>query len=156
MGARFALLLIIAVASNACSKNKIEQNDKPFFLGQDSATVDSKLVELVQTVLNLPSVVRLSKSEFIQKKYDKVFVFFEENGLETVDSIIYQNGFAIEVTHARKPLDVPCYVFKKINIKEDTAYILLYFDITGFTCYGNLNFIDGKWIPDKDFKIGYR
>lgn len=115
-----------------------------------------RLSDLIHAVLNLSGVIKLSKSELVQRKYGKVFLFFEDNALKPEDSIIYQNGVALEVNNAREPSDKPHYVFKKIDIHENTAYVLVELDVTGFVCFGNLNYVDGKWIPDHEFRVGYR
>jgi hypothetical protein len=152
MKKRIALLLLVAVVSNACSQSSKE---KKVALEQGSKSVDTKLTELVQTVLDSPGIIKLSKADFLREKYGKIYMFFDEN-VPKPNSSIYQKGFVLEAVNSRVTDDIPCYVFEKISIEGDKAYVSLHLDVTGFICYGNLNYVNEKWVPDNDFKIGYR
>lgn len=143
--------------SIGCSKNRVEQRVDTMMLAKnDPAIVDSRADELVKTILNLPGVVKYSKVEFIQEEYDEIFVRFDPPSPTFGDSVIFQNTFSLKVIKDIAPPNKPCYVFKKIDIQGNTAYVVLHFDITGFVCHGTLNYVEGKWMPDKTFKVGYR
>jgi len=157
MSVRFAFIILIFSVSTGCSKNKVEQLDDTLIVTKnDSVIVDSILNKLVQTILNLPGIVKYSKAEFIQKKYDKVFVRFDQQGATFSDSVIFQNGYSLKVIKDTVSSDKPCYVFKEIDIHGNHAYVQLHFNITGFICRGTLYYVEGKWVPDKTFQIGYR
>src|SRR3970040_1992414 len=97
-----------------------------------SIFLDRKKVQLVETVLNLPDVIRFSKLEFIRKKYGKVYIFIGDN--EGADSTppIMQNGHSLSVLSSLDSITdtKPCYVFDKIEIRGDTASVRMRFDIT--------------------------
>lgn len=157
MHIKSVLLIVILAMSVTCSNKKKEQISNDLALSNhDLVNSESKLTQLAQTVLNLPSVVKLSKSKFIQRKYGNIFVFFDENKLAASDSVIQQNGIRLKISKERKTEEEPCYIFKKIDIQGDTASVLLHFDITGFICYGELKYVNNKWVPDEDFKVGFR
>lgn len=157
MSARFSLIVLMFSVSIGCSKNRVEQRDDTMMVAKDdSAIVDSRLNELVQTILNLPGVVKYSKVEFIREEYDEIFVRFDPPSPTFGDSVILQKTFSLKVIKDVVSPNKPCYVFKKIDIQGNNAYVLLHFDITGFICRGTLNYVEGKWMPDKTFKIGYR
>jgi hypothetical protein len=145
------LLVIVTLFSSACSQNRTKEG-----AAQDSVVIDLKLAELVQTVLNLPAVVKYSKLDLIRREYQKVYVSFDSAALKPDTSIIYQKGLPLEVIKLKQDFEGPCYVFEKIVIHENTAYVSLYFKVTGFISSGKLTYANGKWIPDKNFTIGYR
>lgn len=150
MKKRTALLLLVVFVSSSCAQSSREKNAAP-----NPKSDNTRLTELLQTVLNSPGLIKLSKADLMREKYGKIFIFFNEN-VPKPDSLIYQKRFILEVTTAKPPENVPCYVFEKIKIHDNTAYVSLRLDITGFICYGNLKCVNGKWVPDNDFKIGYR
>lgn len=157
MSERLALIVLAFSVSVGCSKNRDERaGDTLILTKNDSVIVDSRLNELVQTILNLPGVVKYSKAEFIYKEYGEVFVRFDPLGSTFSDSVIFQRAYSLKVVKDTIPSDKPCYVFEKIDIHGNNAYVLLHFNITGFICRGALNYVDGKWIPDKTFQLGYR
>jgi hypothetical protein len=157
--ALLVVIIILIVVSNACSQNN-KRNEEKSILNlaseQDSIAMDLKLAELLQQVLDLPFVVRYSKIDLIRGEHEEVYISFDENVLKTNSLSINQNGYGLKVINHNEIYDKPCYLFKTIEIRDSTAYVSLDFDITGFTCAGNLNFVNGKWVPDKDFRVGYR
>jgi hypothetical protein len=152
------LMGLVLASFSACSNTKT-YGDSSFFRPsqkQDSTISDARLTNLVQTVLSHPGIVRFSKLEYILEKHKKVYVSFASDVVRPNRSTIHQNDVAVEVVDFKTTFENPCYVFKRIDISGNTAHILLYFDITGFVADGDLTYIDGKWVPNKNFTIGYR
>lgn len=120
--------------------------------------LNAKKIELIETVLNLPDVIRFSKLEFIRKKYDEVYILLE--GIEDTGSIpsIRQSGKSLAVVYSMDSIiqNKPCYVFDKIEIQGDSAYVRMTFDITGAIAFGNLKYTGRHWVPDKNFMVGVR
>jgi hypothetical protein len=115
--------------------------------------------ELVETVLNLPGVIKFSKADYIQEKYGNISIYFSQDSIANSIPPIFQNGNPLELVYNLDTVDVaekPCYVFTKISISNNDAYLYMTFDITGAIAYGNLKYIDGKWSPDKEFIVGVR
>lgn len=120
--------------------------------------LDEKKIKLVETVLNLPGVIRFSKIEFIRKKYGKVYILLEYTGKNDTLPIIMQSGKPLHVLHSADSIteDTPCYIFEKMEILGDSAYIRMKFDITGAMAFGSLKYTDRQWVPDKEFLAGVR
>ena len=155
MKANLFFLAAIMMVSTASCKNP--SNDEPSFSKRDDVVSDSTLGKLIEDVLNIPSVVKLSKADRIRKEYGILSVSLADNSVEIGDSILYQKGSPIEVIKNEKiGADTPCYLFEKIEVQGESAYISMKFEITGFVCRGKLNYVEGRWVPDKDFLVGYR
>lgn len=154
MKANLILLAALMIVSKACSNNSEE--DKPR-LSKDTVVEDSSLVSLVEDVLSLPAVVKLSKADFIRKQYGTLYVSLTNENSKIRDSVLYQVGLPIKVIKDDKALsNSPCYVFEKIEMQGNSAYIEMKFAITGFVCRGKLNYIDGRWVAEKAFLVGYQ
>lgn len=119
---------------------------------------DKKKVELIETVLNLPDVIRFSKLEFIRKKYGKIYIFLKDDeGMDSVSPIMQKGQLLNVLINSDSITDnKPCYVFDKIELQGDSAYVRMTFDITGAIAFGNLNYIDEHWVPDDEFMVGVR
>jgi hypothetical protein len=155
MKANLFLLAAIMMVSTASCKNA--SNDKPNFSKRDNVVGDSTLGKLIEDVLNIPSVVKLSKADRIRKEYGILNVSLADNSAEIGDSILYQKGSPIKVIKNEKiGADTPCYLFEKLEVQGQSAYISMKFEITGFVCRGKLNYVEGRWVPEKDFLVGYR
>lgn len=50
----------------------------------------------------------------------------------------------------------PCYVFVKIEIGHDSAYVHMVLDLTNTLVFGKLYHDQGQWIPDPNFLAGIR
>lgn len=125
----------------------------------DSVSMGSTTKQIVETVLNLPAVIKFSKADFIQKKYGAISIYFSQDSVAESISSIFQNGNSLKLVQSMDTIDSaeePCYVFSKITIDNKDAYVHMTFDITGAIAYGNLRYIDGKWLPDKEFLVGVR
>ena len=131
----------------------------PDSLISHSNPIEAKTKQLVETILNLPAVIKFSKTEFIQEKYGPISIYFDQDTIGRNISTIFQRGRSLQLLHRLDSINSevrPCYVFTKITINHDEAYAYMTFDITGAIAYGNLKYIDGNWLPDKDFVIGVR
>jgi hypothetical protein len=93
MKANLFLLAAIMIVSKACCKNA--SNDKQSF-SKDIVVADSSLGKLIQDVLNIPSVVKLSIADRIRKEYGILNVSLASDAAEIGDSILYQVGFPIK------------------------------------------------------------
>jgi hypothetical protein len=142
-----------------------------FFLGcvgkgqvsTESQSIDSltnrqdatpRCVSLIETVLNLPDLIRFSKLDLVKEKHDKIFVAVD--GCEGIPPI-KQNGKALGILKIDSvDTDLPVYLFQKLEIHGDSAYVLVLFTYTNATAIGNLKFDNGNWVPEKNFLIGVR
>ncbi len=156
------IFLIIILGFNiGCFKiNTSDYREYPKDLGktQDISLSDKKKAQLIETVLNLPSVIKFSKLKLIQEKYNNVYIILKRSDFNDSIPPIMQNGNRLMVLNSLDSLnteEVPCYLFK-MDIKNDTAFVNLFFGITGALAYGNLNYIKGHWVPDKNFVVGVR
>lgn len=125
----------------------------------DSVVIDSTAKQIVETVLSFPAVIKFSKVDFIQKKYGPISIYFSQDSVAETISSIYQNGHSLKLVRSISTIDTteePCYVFSKIAIGNNEAYVYMTFDITGAIAYGKMKYIDGKWSPDKEFLVGVR
>jgi hypothetical protein len=157
MGKSTLFLLVILATINACSRPEVKQNVGLHSMSNitDSVAIDSSVIDVAEVVLNLPDVMRFSKLTLMEE-YGKLSVFFVADSLQFSKSIIRQNGRVVEILQSREAGGRPCYVFKKITIRDKTAEVLMYFDITGLIAFGKLEFMNGKWIPATDFRVGVR
>jgi hypothetical protein len=156
--AKFSVFLVIVlVALNACSRQEKKENVVSHSTSKktDSTQIDLRAIEIAEVVLNLPDVMRFSKLSLMEK-YGKLSVFFVNDSLQFSKSIIRQKGRPLEILPSRDMAGRPCYVFKEINIRNKTAEVLMYFDITGLMASGMLEYINGKWVPATDFRVGVR
>lgn len=154
MKANLFFFAAIMMVSTASCKNP--SNDEPVFSKRDDVVSDSTLGKLIEDVLNIPSVIKLSKADRIRKEYGILYVSLADNSAEIGDSILYQKGFPIKVINEKIGVDTPCYLFEKLEVQGQSAYISMKFEITGFVCRGKLNYVEGRWVPEKDFLVGYR
>lgn len=125
----------------------------------DSVVIDLTAKQIVETVLNLPAVIKFSKADFIQKKYGTISIYFRQDSVAESISSIYQNGYSLKLVQSVDTIDTveePCFVFSKITIGNSEAYVYMTFDITGAIAYGKMKYVDGKWSPDKEFIVGVR
>jgi hypothetical protein len=154
MKANLFLLAAIMIVSKASCKNASDDNQS---FSNDIVVADSSLAKLIQDVLNIPSVVKLSKADRMRKEYGIINVSLASDATEIEDSILYQAGFPIKVIKGKKiGANTPCYFFEKLELHGHSAYISMKFEITGFVCRGKLNYADGRWVPDKNFLVGYQ
>jgi len=142
--------------------NIIKANDKKlskhFSQVKEDSSLNSKKVRLIQTVLNLPGVLRYSKVKLYRKNKKNIYLLLQANEFNNSIPSIFQDGYPIIILHKLDSLShekLPCYHIK-IEITGDKAFVNLFFDITGAVAYGNLNYTDGSWIPDEKFVIGVR
>ena len=119
---------------------------------------NERKIELIETILNMPAVMRFSKLEFIRKEYDEISILAKDYEIIDKGPSIRQNGQSLNVLSSADsiPDNKPCYVFDKLELHGNAAYVRMTFDITGAIAYGQLNYIDGRWIPDGDFTVGVR
>ena len=149
------LLLNISGCNNVKSDKELSKDLS--YIKQDSS-LDRKKVQLIETVLNLPGVVRFSKVKFFRMDNKKIYILLKENEFEDDISSIIQDGQQISVLHSLDSLNTeefPCYRFK-MELKGDKAFVNLFFEVTGAIAYGNLNYTDGHWVPDEKFIVGVR
>lgn len=156
------MCLCIVLMLIGCSNHK-SSSDQQLPTDLSSTKVHSNLqderkIELVETILNLPDVIRFSKLEFIRKKYGKIYILLKDDG--SMDSVpaIMQNGQLLNILNSSDSIadNKPCYVFDKIELRDNSAYVRMTFDITGAIAFGNLNYIDKRWVPDNEFMVGVR
>ena len=152
------LVLILIGCSNQRSNS---DNQLPIDLSAakvHSNLLDEKKISLIETVLNMPDVVRFSKLEFIRKKYGKIYILLKDE--ESMDDAppIMQNGQLLSVLNSPDSIadNKACYVFENIELGDDAASVRMTFDITGAIAFGNLNYIDEHWVSDDEFMVGVR
>lgn len=155
------LSAVIVFGIIGCFNIKSNKEDKDLIndLKSDSILIANKKVQLIETVLNLPDVINVSKLKLIRKEYNKVFILLKDSEFKDIKPSIIQDGYQLIVLNSLDSLDTtkqPCYIFTKMEIKDDTAYVQMIFDITGALAFGKLNYTEGHWIPDKAFTIGVR
>ena len=125
----------------------------------DSILIDRKKIQLIENILNLPDVIKFSKLEFIRKKYHSIFIVLKGNEFRGSRPRIIQNGYELGVLHSSDSLHTtgqPCYVFTRLEVKGDTAYVQMILDITGTLVFGKLIYSGDRWVPDREFVIGVR
>lgn len=158
---RLSCWLVFLICLTKCGKphenrSKLNASEPPTI---DTVLIDSTAKQIVETVLNLPSVIKFSKADFIQKKYGPISIYFSQDSVAKSISSIYQNGYSLKLVQSVDTIDTaeePCYVFSKITIDNNEAYVYMTFDITGALAYGKMKYIEGKWLPDKEFLVGVR
>lgn len=124
-----------------------------------SPSIEEKTKQLVETILNLPGVLKFSKVDLIQKTYDTIYIHFTQNATVKSSFPISVKGKQLTLLHnlgSIKTEEKPCYIFTEIKIKNNDAYAYMIFDITGAIAYGNLKYTNGKWLPVKEFVTGVR
>ena len=158
---KMCLYLILVFNIDGCSNFKSTSDEAPKDLISnvkgDSSLIDKK-VKLIETVLNLPGVIKFSKIKFIGEKFDSVFILLKDSEFKDNTPSIVQDGYRLSVLHNLGSLDTteqPCYIFN-MEFKGDTASVQMTFDITGAIAVGKLNYIKGHWVPDSEFKVGVR
>jgi hypothetical protein len=125
-------LLILTIGLTGCGK--------PYESEGGLATPDSLIIhspsaktkQLVEAILNLPSVIRFSKTDLIQKKYDTISIYFKRGAVDENIFPIFQKGESIRLIRsldAIKTDERPCYVFTEITVNNDEAYVYMVFDI---------------------------
>ena len=158
---RLSWWLVFLICLTKCGKphesaHKLPELDAPT---TESILMDSTAKQIVETVLNLPAVIKFSKADFIQKKYGAISIYFSQDSVAESVSSIYQNGHPVKLVQSIDTIDTsekPCFVFSKITISNNEAYVYMTFDITGAIAYGRMKYVDGKWSPDKEFLVGVR
>lgn len=118
-----------------------------------------KRIQLIETVLNLPRVIKLSKFEIIKKARPSIYILLKENAFPGIPPIIKQNGYELTVLRSLDTLDTstqPCYVFSKMELNGDVATIQMLYDITGLWVNGKLHYVEGEWVPDEELQIFVR
>lgn len=157
------LCIVLIFNLIGCSNHKSNPNNlspsQVTPIKAQSNSLDKKKIQLIETVLNLPGVIKFSKLEYIRRKYGNVYILIEGNKDKDSISSIVQNGRSLSILRSLDSLrasDHPCYVFEKIDVRNDSAYVRMVFDITGAMAFGNLNYVDGHWVPDPEFIVGVR
>ncbi|HEX5170896.1 MAG TPA: hypothetical protein VFW11_17095 [Cyclobacteriaceae bacterium] len=119
---------------------------------------DERKIQLVENIMNLPDVIRFSKLEFIRKRYGKIYVLIKDDeGVNNVSPIMQNGHWLNALSSSDSVADTkPCYVFDKIELRDNAAHVRMAFDITGAFVIGNLNYIDERWVPDDEFMVGVR
>jgi hypothetical protein len=148
----FAVLILVFSKSGFTESAIIQiSND----LSYDS--VDQKKIDLVETVLNLPKVIKFSKVEQLRNNHKTIYIYFDRNEFKSIPMIV-QEGRRLTVLKKLDSLNnekVACYRFR-IKLNHTTAVVQLSMEVTGAIAYGNLNYIDGHWEPDKNFVVGVK
>jgi hypothetical protein len=118
----------------------------------------SRANQLVQTVFDFPEFQRVSKSHFL-KNYDKVFLYIEnETGKPLSTSELRANilGKELTVIDSISGIDLvktPCYEFHIYSYSDKEAEIAVKMTRYGAYAEGKLYFHEGKWVPNKKFRI---
>jgi hypothetical protein len=153
------LFCSIGCFSISCSDMKNSKNlivETPI----DSTLITSqKKIQLIETILNLPGVIKLSKFETIKKARPNIYILLKENLFPDPVPIITQNGYQLTVLRSLGSLDTstqPVYVFTRMEVKENAATVQMLYDITGLWVNGRLNYVEGKWIPDEELMVVVR
>ena len=153
------LFCSIGCFSISCSDTKNNKNvivETPI----DSTLITSrKKIQLIETILNLPGVIKLSKFEIIKKARPNIYILLKENLFPDTVPIIKQNGYQLTVLKSLDSLDTstqPCYIFTRMELEENIATIQMQYDITGLWVNGELNYVEGKWIPDEKLRVAVR
>jgi diacylglycerol kinase len=157
------LISILLVMLGACSQSKVQEQqtidsthsqNHAAVSKVDSTATDSKKKQLVETILNMPDVIRFAKFETVKKQYGSIFIYFEPASAD-INFKVIQAGHPILVVNNIIP-EKPCYVFKIIDYNESAAKVMLTLDMTGLIVFGQLMYTDGRWVPDKNFRVGVR
>lgn len=160
---RITLFLAVILSLFACFKEN-SRSDKAVRVDEDSTSstqahsdLDEKKLALIETVLNMPDVIRFSKIDLVRKKYGPIYIFIDHVEMKDVTSIV-QNGNPLRVLHSLGSVTEgrPCYVFDRIQIYDDSARVRMKFDITGAIAFGKLKYTGQEWVPDKEFLVGVR
>lgn len=121
-------------------------------------TQKSQENELIQTVLNIPDFQRVSKLPTL-KKLQKVFIAIENESDRSSKGIEYSLNIGdielivIDSVEGIDLINTPCYEFHILSYSKGHAEIWVKMDRTGAYAEGELDFLDGKWVPDNKFKI---
>ncbi|QHT67618.1 diacylglycerol kinase family protein [Rhodocytophaga rosea] len=157
------LTSILIIALGACSQSKVNEqhvNDSINSRSDSAVTRDNsissdfKKKQLIETVLNIPDVIRFAKFENLKNKYGSIFIYIDQLPSEDIHFPIIQAGYSLQVLNTNPTPDKPCYIFKIIDYTENAAKVLVTLDMTGLMASGQLIYIDGRWIPDKNFIVG--
>jgi hypothetical protein len=147
-----AFCFLSCVGKNQVSNSSNENHLDSLSSRQD--TTINKCVSLVETVLNLPDLIRFSKLDLVKEEHSKIFVAVD--GCGKIPPIA-QNGKMLDVLGTDSvDVDLPVYLFQKFEIHGDSAYVLVLFTYTNATAIGSLKFDNSHWVPDKNFLIGVR
>jgi hypothetical protein len=115
--------------------------------------------KLVETVLNLPDVVRYSRLRNVRKAFDTIYIIFNNDDIDCVLTPYIQQGDTLKVineTDSINTIENPVYELIKINIIGNSAYVHLEFDISGAIAFGSLTRLYEEWVPDSTFVTGVR
>jgi len=163
MKACLGIVLILNIIG--CFNARSSSGDKELLkdlsgnIKDDSSLTDRKKIQLVETVLNLPDVIKFSKLEITRKKHGDIYILLKDDEFKDDVPTIIQQGHQLSVLRSLNSIDAsdkPCYVFTRMELKGDTAYVQMIFDTTGLLVFGKLNYIGDHWVPDRDFKVGVR
>lgn len=118
---------------------------------------DELKLNLINTVLNHPLVVDYSKIELIQSKFNTIYII-NNLGLQE-NSLVLIKDIKLTLLNEKTKIDLevnPCYFFESFEIKNDKAYVLMFFDVTGVFVEGNFILNNNVWIPSDNFRVGVR
>lgn len=113
----------------------------------------------METILNHPEFIKYSRLQNVKKVFDTIYIVFSKNTFKCILPPYVQQGDTLKVVYNNDSLDTvetPVYELTEMEIKDDSAYVLLKFDISGAIAYGNLKYINEQWVPDSNFVIGVR
>jgi hypothetical protein len=155
------IFLVVVLVANIIGCFNVKSNDNSKILAEatkDSTLTDKKKIQLIETILNLPAVIKFSKFEIIRRNQIEIHLLLKPDEFDSIPNIT-QNGYRLSILHridSLKMSEQPCYVFPKMEIKGDTANVQMVLDITGLITNGKLYYVNGKWVPDKKFVVGVR
>lgn len=159
---RVTLFLIVILSLFACFKENSRYDKTVSVADSTSSTkvhsdLDQKKLALIETILNMPAVIKFCKIDLIRKEYGKIYIFIDHAEMKDITSVV-QSGNSLHVLHSRDSVyeNIPCYVFDRIQIHDDSARVRMKFDITGAIAFGKLNYTGQEWVPDKEFLVGVR
>jgi hypothetical protein len=156
---KISLALLLMFAATGCFFNTKSETKKTtgneVLIQADS--MDRKKAALIESVLNLPEVIKFSKIKLIKEKRQHVYILLKGDEFSGPVPRLAQDGYPLTILHSTDSLtsDEPYYRFS-MQVKDNTAYVNLFFEITGAVASGNLTYRDGRWTPDKDFRTGVR
>jgi hypothetical protein len=155
------IFLVVVLVANIVGCFNVKSKGNSTILAEatkDSALTDKKKIQLIETILNLPEVIKFSKFEIIRRNQIEIHVLLKPDEFDSIPNIT-QNGYRLSILHridSLKMSEQPCYIFPKMEIKGDTADVQMIFDKTGLLAYGKLYYVKDKWELDKKFVVGVR
>jgi hypothetical protein len=153
----FYVILIVGINSCETGKSKQRETSNVDQVREDSL-VNKKKVLLIESVLNLPTVLVFSKVRLYKERREKIYILLQEDEFKGYTPSIIQDGQQLGILHSLDSTQaetLPCYRFK-MDLSGDKASVSLFQETTGAIAYGDLNYINGHWVPDEKFTVGVR